>query len=88
MLNSMCSKTEYLNLHVIKMTTGMDVLRTLKNIYHANMNVCVTVKNLSQIKSGIKIKVRVSVKIQKNILCLKKVIFGILQHVAQKMVNM
>ena len=39
-----------------------------------------------QIKSGIMINANVSVKIQKFIMCAKK-IFGILLHVVEKMVN-
>ena len=45
------------------------------------------VENVTWVKSGIEIGFGVSVKIQKNIVCAKKVIFGILQHVAAKMVN-
>ena len=43
-------------------------------------------ENIIQIKSGITINVDVSVKIWKNILCLKNVIFGILLYVIVKMV--
>ena len=39
-------------------------------------------KNVTLIKSGITISVSVSVKTQKNILRVKKVIFGIIQQVA------
>ena len=39
-------------------------------------------------KSGISISVGSSEKIQKNIVWAKKVIFGILQHVAAKMASM
>ena len=42
------------------------------------------VKNLIQIKIGIIINVDVSVE---NIICVKKIIFRILQHVVVKMVN-
>ena len=52
------------------------------------MNVSLIVKNLTQIKSGTTIGVGVSLIISKNIVCVKKVIFGILQNVAAKMVNM
>ena len=48
------------------------------------------VKNVVQIKSGITISDSVNVKIQKDIVCAKKkimIIFGILQHVVAKMVN-
>ena len=52
------------------------------------MNVSLIVKNLTQIKSGTTISVGVSLIISKNIVCVEKVIFGILQNVAAKMVNM
>ena len=45
------------------------------------------VENVTWIKTGLIISVGVNVKIQK-IITLKKVIFGILQNVAAKMVNM
>ena len=45
------------------------------------------IKNVIQIKSGIKINVGVSVKIQKNIVCARKVIYEILLHVVVKMIN-
>ena len=40
-----------------------------------------------QIKSGITINVGTSAKIQKNIVYVKNIIFGILLHVVVKMVN-
>ena len=46
------------------------------------------VKNVTQIESGITLDVSVSVKIPINIMCVKKVIFGILLHVVVKMVKM
>ena len=47
------------------------------------------IENLTQIKSGITENVGVNVKIKKkNTVCLKNFIFGILLHVAMKMVNM
>ena len=56
-------------------------------MYHANANVNLMVENLIQIISGITINVDVSVKIQKNIMCAIKIIFGILILVVAKMVN-
>ena len=41
-----------------------------------------------QIKSGITINVDASAKIRENIMCAKKITFGILVHVLVKMVNM
>ena len=45
------------------------------------------VRNVIQSKSGIAIYVDVSVKIGKNKICAKKIIFGILLYVVAKMVN-
>ena len=50
------------------------------------MNVSLIVKNVTQIKSGIMISVVVGVKIQKNSVY-EKVFFGILKHIAAKMIN-
>ena len=43
--------------------------------------------NITQIENGITKNGDVSVNIQKNIKCEKKIIFGILLHVVVKMVN-
>ena len=61
------------------MITGINESKTLKSLYHANVNVNLTERNVIQIKSGIMINANVSVKISKN-MCVKKVIFGILLH--------
>ena len=53
-------------------------------MYHANGNLILMVESLIQIKSGIMINVDGSVK---NIIYVKKIIFGILLHVVVKMVN-
>ena len=45
------------------------------------------VENVTQIKIGIAISVGVSVKVQKNIVCAKKIIFGTLIYVVAKLVN-
>ena len=55
--------------------------------YHANVNATLTVVNVARIKSGIMINVSVSAKIQKNIMHVKNMKFGILPHVIVKMVN-
>ena len=54
---------------------------------YANVNVNLRVENVIQIKSGTTINDDASVKIQKNIMCAKKIIFGILLHAFAKMVN-
>ena len=46
-----------------------------QHIHHANVNVNLTVKNVIQIKFGIKINVDVSAKLQEK-LCLKKLYLG------------
>ena len=61
--------------------------RFLQNIYHTNENRGMIVRNVIQSKSGIAIYVDVSVKIGKNKICAKKIIFGILLYVVAKMVN-
>ena len=61
--------------------------KLLKSIYHANVNVNLTVENVIEIKSGITINLIVIANIWKNIICAKQVSFGILLHLAAKMVN-
>ena len=45
------------------------------------------VENIIHIKSGITINVGAIVKMKKNIVCAKKITFGIRLHVVAKMVN-
>ena len=54
---------------------------------HANVNVNLMVENVIKIKSEITINIDVIAKSQKNVICAKKIIFGILLHVVVKMVN-
>ena len=54
-------------------------------MYHENLNFMV--ENVTQIESGIKNCDDVSLKIQENIMCAKKLIFEILVHVLVKLVN-
>ena len=61
--------------------------RYKKNIYCANVNECLSVSNVTQIKSGIMINNDVSATIQKKIMHVKKIILGILLHLIVKMVN-
>ena len=58
-----------------------------QSIYHANVNVNLMEEILIHFKSRIMINVDVSVKIRKNIIYAKKIIFGILLHVVANMVN-
>ena len=68
------------------MITGTNTSKTLTkqiNMYHTSL-----IAKKTRIKTGITVSVGVNIKIQKNIVCTKKIIFGILQHVVAKMVNM
>ena len=81
------NKTEDLNLCVLNMTTGINDWKHRQSIYHVNVNVNLMVENVIQIKSGVPKNTVVSVKIQKNLVCAKKITFRILLHVVTKMVN-
>ena len=56
-----------------------------EKIHHANVNVNFTEENVIQIKSKITTNVDASVK---NIIYVKKIVFGILLHVVAKMENL
>ena len=62
-------------------------IKNFNKRYHANANVNLMVENITQIKSGITINFDASVKIQKNKMCVKTIIFGILSQAVVKMVN-
>ena len=47
-----------------------------RNIYHVSVNVYFIIKNVTRIKSGMTISVAVSVKILKNIVCVKNYIWN------------
>ena len=67
------------------MITGINESKALKkNMYHAIVNVNLMVESVIQIKRGIMINVDTNVK---NIIYVKKIIFGILLHVVVKTVN-
>ena len=55
-----------------------------KSMYHANVNLNLMVENVIHIKSELMINVYMSVK---NMIYMKKIIFGILVHAVAKMVN-
>ena len=55
-----------------------------ESIYHANVNGNFLIENAIQNKSGITINIDVSVK---NIVYVKKIMFGIQLHVVVKMVD-
>ena len=50
------------------------------------ININLMVENVTQINSGIT-NVSANVKIQKNFVCVKKIIFGILLHAVVKTIN-
>ena len=62
-------------------------IENINKTCQSNVNVNLKAKNVIQIKSGITINIDVSSKIWKNIMCAKKIIFGILLHVVAKMAN-
>ena len=82
------NETEDLNLHVFKMITRINESKTSTKYIHARVNASLMVENVTRIKSAKTMSVGASVKIQKNIVCTKKIIFRILEHVVSKMVNM
>ena len=54
---------------------------------HSVNDVNLMVKDVTRIKTEITLVIGLSVKIWKNMVCLKKISFGILLHVVVKMVN-
>ena len=55
-----------------------------KSMYHANVNLNLMAEKVIHIKSELMINVYMSVK---NMIYMKKIIFGILVHAVAKMVN-
>ena len=88
--NRVCvpNKTKDLNSHVFNIISRIRESKNINKAYHVNAKINLMVENLTQIKSGITVNVCVSVKFQTNMMCVKKIIFGILLHVVVKMVNM
>ena len=88
--NRVCvpNKAKDLNSHVFNIISRIRESKNINKAYHVNAKINLMVENLTQIKSGITVNVCVSVKFQTNMMCVKKIIFGILLHVAVKMVNM
>ena len=60
------------------MITRINEPQTLTKYFFANVNVNLMVQNVIQIKSGITSCVDVRAKIQENIMCVEKIMFGIL----------
>ena len=84
--NKLCipNKTEDLNLSIFNIISGINKSKTLKSIFHVNVNVNLMEKNVIQINGGITINVNVNVK---NIIYVKNIRFGILLNVIVKMEN-
>ena len=88
--NKICipNKTEDLNLSVFNMITGINESKTLTKHISCTVNVNLMVDNVIQIKSGIMINVGVNVKIQKNIIHLKRLYLEFCYiHAIVKMIN-
>ena len=62
------NKTEDVNLSVFNIIARITNQKHFRNIYHANLNENLMVKNVTQIQNGITINVNMSVKIQKNVI--------------------
>ena len=84
--NKVCipNKTEDLNLSVFTVISGTNEAKTLTKQYYANVNVNLMEQNVIQINDGITINVDASVK---NIIYVRKNMFGILVHVIVKIEN-
>ena len=82
--NKVCvpNKTEDLNISVFSVIARINESKTLTKHIYMNVNVVLMEENVIQINGGIMINVNVSVK---NIMYVKKVMFGILLHVIVKM---
>ena len=89
-LNDLCNKvcipnkTEDLNLSVFNMITGINESKPLTKHISCECKCKFDGKNLIEINGGITINFDVSVK---NIIYVKKIMFGILLHVIVKMEN-
>ena len=84
--NKVCvpNKTEDLNLSLFNMITGINYSKTSRKHISCKSKCKFDGKNVTRIKIGITTNVGVSGKVQKTVLCVKKIIFGILLHVAVK----
>ena len=89
--NRVCvaSKTKDLNINVFNMITRINESKILrKKTYISCKCECKFHRiNVIHIKSGVTIHFDVSVKIRKNIVCAKKIMYGILLYVVAKMAN-
>ena len=78
------NRTEDLNLCVFNMITGINNSKTITKHTSCECNVDLMEKNVIQVNGEITIHVDVSVK---NVMHVKKIIFGILRHAVEKMEN-
>ena len=84
---SVPNKTKDANVSVFNMIITINESKILTKQYHANVNVNLIVKNVTQIKVGITIILSVSVKPPKKMMCVEKIIFGILAYGLVKVVT-
>ena len=87
LFNKVCvpNKIEDLNLSMFNIITGINELKTLReSIYYANVSVNLMEEVVTLINGGIMINANVSVK---NVMYVKKIMFGILLPVIVKMEN-
>ena len=83
--NKVCApnKTEDLNISIFNMITGINESKLLSR-YHAVVNVDLMEGNVTQINGETTVNVDVSVR---NVMNVKKIIFGVVLHVVVKMEN-
>ena len=74
--NRVCvlNKTEDLSLNLFNIVTGINESQKYCK-YKSSINVSLMVENITRIKHAMTINVGVSAKIQKNLMCTKKIIF-------------
>ena len=69
------------------MAAGKNESKTLSKYISCEYKYKLDGRNATGINSGTTVNVGVRAKIQKNIVCVKKIIFGILLHAVVKMAN-
>ena len=87
--NRVCipKKTGDLNLSDFNMIAGINEYKILTKHIQCKWGCKLMVENVMQVKFGIMINIGMSVGIWKDIMCAKKIILGILQHVLVGMAN-
>ena len=87
--NRVCvpNKTVDLNLNIFHIITGINESKILTKHISCKCQYKFDGRKCKSNQNGITVSVLVSLKILKNIICAKKIIFSILLHVVVKMVN-